>query len=266
MKRGGVRIIGVDCATDPRKVGLALAQLDGSKARMLAAERGSDSSSVAGRIAEWMGADRRVLLALDAPLGWPLGLGDTLARHSAGEVVTTEPNRLFRRLTDRVVFAEIGKLPLDVGADRIARTAVAALDLLERLRALTGRAIPLAWGPGICDAEAIEVYPAGTLAALGVRSTGYKAPDQLERRREILGVLERRIELVGDGHALLENADILDAGLCVLAALDFLDGEVIEPENPEVARREGWIWVRPPSIARPSRRGSGPPNGTRAPE
>jgi hypothetical protein len=88
---------------------------------------------------------------------------------------------------------------------------VSALDLLERLRRLTGRAIPLAWGPEICEPAALEVYPAGTLAALGLRSSGYKAPGQLERRREILGVLARRIERMGDGHALLGNADILSA-------------------------------------------------------
>ena len=239
-------IVGVDCATDPRKVGLALARVDGSKVRLLAAECGSDSPSMAGRIAEWMGEEPAVLLALDAPLGWPVDLGTTLAGHSAGELVTGDPNHLFRRQTDRAVHAALGKLPLDVGADRIARTAVAALRLLGELRSLTGREIPLAWKSELVEPTAIEVYPAGTLVALGLRSTGYTEPSQTERRNEILQVLSKRIELRVERSLLLRNADVLDATLCVVAALDFLSGEVIAPEEPEVARREGWIWVRRP--------------------
>ena len=239
-------IVGVDCATDPRKVGLALARVHGAKARLLAAECGSDSPSMAGRIAEWMSGEQAVLLALDAPLGWPLELGSTLAGHSAGEVIDGDPNRLFRRQTDRTVHAALGKLPLDVGADRIARTAVAALRLLDELRSRTGHEIPLAWKPMLVEPAAIEVYPAGTLVALGLRSSGYKESVQTERRREILEMLSKRIELPLERGVLLQNADVLDATLCVVAALDFLSGAVIPPEEPEVARREGWIWVRRP--------------------
>ena len=245
-------IVGVDCATDPRKVGLALAQVsgpatrNGAKARILAAEVGSDSPSMAARIAEWMGEESAVLLAMDAPLGWPLALGSTLAGHSAGELVAGDPNHLFRRQTDRALHAAIGKLPLDVGADRIARTAVAALRLLDELRTLTGYEIPLAWKSELSEPAAIEVYPAGTLVALGLRSSGYKEPGQTERRREILQALLKRIELGVEPGVLLRNPDVLDATLCIVAALDFLSGEVIPPDEPQVARREGWIWVRRP--------------------
>lgn len=121
------RIIGVDCATEPRNVGLALAERGSAEASLVAVERGSSSTSLARRIAEWMGDGRDVLLALDAPLGWPSALGDALYGHGAGGAISEAPDRLFRRLTDRVVHDRVGKLPLEVGADRIARTAVAAL-------------------------------------------------------------------------------------------------------------------------------------------
>ena len=153
---------------------------------------------------------------------------------------------MFRRQTDRTVHAALGKLPLDVGADRIARTAVAALRLLDELRSRTGHEIPLAWKSELVEPAAIEVYPAGTLVALGLRSSGYKEPGQTERRREILEILSKRIEGPLERGLLLQNADVLDATLCVVAALDFLSGAVIPPEEPEVARREGWIWVRRP--------------------
>ena len=47
--------------------------------------------------------------------------------------------------------------------------------------------------------------------------------------------------------ALLGNADLLDAAICVLAGRDFLDWKVLPPENPDLARKEGWIWIRPPA-------------------
>ncbi len=47
--------------------------------------------------------------------------------------------------------------------------------------------------------------------------------------------------------AMSENDRLLDAALAGLAGLDYLDGAVIRPEeDAEVARREGWIWVRRP--------------------
>jgi hypothetical protein len=77
-----------------------------------------------------------------------------------------EPNELFRRATDDDIKLRLGKRPLDVGADRIARTAAAALKLLDRLRRETGRPIPLAWTPDEDPTwRAIEVYPVATRIA-----------------------------------------------------------------------------------------------------
>ena len=36
----------------------------------------------------------------------------------------------------------------------------------------------------------------------------------------------------------------LDAGFCILAAVDFLRGDAMEPEDQQKAWKEGWIWVR----------------------
>ena len=43
---------------------------------------------------------------------------------------------------------------------------------------------------------------------------------------------------------MVDNDNALDAGLCVLAAVDFLRGSVMEPGDQEKARKEGWILVR----------------------
>ena len=43
-----------------------------------------------------------------------------------------------------------------------------------------------------------------------------------------------------------DNADALDAGLCILAAVDLLRGPLMEPKDEQMpkAQKKGWIWVR----------------------
>jgi len=45
---------------------------------------------------------------------------------------------------------------------------------------------------------------------------------------------------------LLDNPDVLDAVVCVLAGRDFLCGNARPPEHMDLALKEGWIWVRDP--------------------
>ncbi len=247
-----VRLVGIDCATQATQVGLAFGMV---RARQLFVERVSSHKTwdaiddeVARYIAE--APDGASLLALDAPLGWPSRMGDALHAHRAGVDFDAEANAIFRRRTDDVVADALGKRPLDVGAERIARTAHSALAFLGRLRRRHGTAIPLAWTQGsLEETSAIEVYPAATLAGRGLRSSGYKGTktQAWEARQSILDSLGAeaplddalRAEALGSDH-------VLDAVLCLLAARDFVVGEVISPENRELAAREGWIWVRPP--------------------
>ncbi len=238
-------LVGIDCATDSRNVGLALGALDGARLRLLEAIAGSPGTPPADTIVGWIAGARRALLAVDAPLGWPAPLGDTLARHRAGEALPeVSAHALFRRLTDDR--ERIGRQPLDVGADRIARTAHAALALLEALRRRTGHPIPLAWRPDFPHAiAAIEVYPAGTLRAHALPASGYKKAAQRAVRAEIVRGLAPRLHPGSHRGRLLADADVLDACVCVLAADDFLAGRAGGPGPGELerARREGWIWV-----------------------
>ena len=189
-----------------------------------------------------------MLLALDAPLGWPPALGGELGLHKAGNHLARPADELFRRETDRFVKRLTGKQPLDVGADRIARTAHSALNLLEELRDLTESKIDLAWTPAISErSQVIEVYPAGTFAALGLPATGYKKPADRAVRKRILRGIEEHVDLsLIPQETLLENADLLDAVICVVSAADFLNGRTVPPPDPELAEKEGWIWVRTP--------------------
>lgn len=236
-------VVGIDCATQARKVGLARAVGSGSSFKVTEAMTCGRSHAPADVVARWLDSKRSVLLALDAPLGWPLPLGEALGSHRAGLPLSVPGNMLFRRHTDRVVAERTGKTPLDVGADRIARTAHWALSFLDELRQELQEPIPLAWStPFTHRVAAIEVYPAATLLARGVSLRGYKQSDGVRERELILEVMGHCIDLSQlDGVAAL-GVDALDAIACVLAGVDFLEGRAVPPDQMDLALREGWIW------------------------
>jgi predicted RNase H-like nuclease len=240
--------LGIDVATTHSKVGLALAVYESHyRATLLKVQQCGKDTSPANTITDWIrGQEGRIIMAMDAPLGWPKAMGEELSKHSAGmDLTLKEPNQFFRRETDRFIKSKIGKTPLDVGADRIARTAHAALALLGDVRNRLGKKIPLAWSSNFTDIAAIEVYPAATSKALGIRSYGYKAKDQKNERKEILRGLSGLIEIGEHEPDLMKNPDVLDAVVCVIAGMDFIAGRVMHPEKSALAKREGWIWVRP---------------------
>lgn len=177
-----VDILGIDCATAAADTGIARATLSPGDDRpqlnfLRAGTRGTPVSAV---LAQLLSPGRRLLVGLDAPLGWPAPMAELLPRHAAGDAVGYGANELFRRHTDRVVRERIGKQPLDVGADRIARTAVAALELLAELRERTGRRIPVltrgravpAWLAGDAAGDA-----ASRVSAPGISAPGVSAAD-----------------------------------------------------------------------------------------
>ena len=238
-------LVGIDCATVDAKVGLALGVFSDRSLEVRQATLCSREQQASSLIARWL-TEREgpALLAIDAPLGWPAPLATTLIEHRAGEALKTAANAMFRRATDVFIHDELGKTPLDVGADRIARTAYAALRLLGDLRAKLQLSIPLAWKPGdVTEVAAIEVYPAATLLVHGIRSKGYKKPVQGEQRREIVAALKQRLRIAEGVPDLATSADLVDAAVCLIAGIDFLQGVAQYPGDPDLARREGWIWV-----------------------
>lgn len=236
-------VIGIDCATVASNVGLARARFHEGRWQLLETLVCSHDRPPVKIVTKWLRDEPETLLALDAPLGWPAELGPALAPHRAGDPLTAPIETLFNRATDRQVQARTGKRPLEVGADRIARTAWAALALLEAVRQASGHRIGLAWhADGAGGPAAIEVYPAATLIAHGLPTRGYKRPSN-PARPTIARWLQARLEGADVDLAALE-AHALDAVLCVAAGIDFLAGEAIAPEVPAIARREGWIWVK----------------------
>jgi hypothetical protein len=246
-------LLGLDCATLEKKTGLARGTFDGSRLRVDAVALGSAETPVVDTLLHWMEGEspgEDILICIDAPLGWPEPMGELLHRHQAGDPLPLDPNHLFRRETDRFVRRMVGKLPLDVGADRIARTAHKALAILADLRARSGLRIPLPFLPGpqsgVC---AIEVYPAATLLAHGFISSGYKGANGVQVRNALLAQVQEKADFRANLDLIAGNDDAFDAVVCLLAGVDFLKGEVYLPTNEDLAGQEGWIWVKKPPFS-----------------
>lgn len=132
-----------------------------------------------------------------------------------------------------------------MGADRIARTAHSALKIIRELSLLIGKPLELAWdNKNLKGISAIEVYLAATLDCYGIQSTGYKGKNQQFIRKEIITGLREHMIIPNSMDLLEQNADALDSAVCLLAAKDFIEGNVYFPENISLAKKEGWIWVR----------------------
>jgi predicted nuclease with RNAse H fold len=244
-----VLLIGLDAASDWRNFGFAVGRYTaGGPVTIEAAGvlgSGDKRSRLETTLGPWLGGASPALIAVDAPLGWPVGHAAALKDHVAGAALSGPKDALFRRRTDEAVRQRTRKRPLEVGADRIARAAFSALEALELLRTLTRQPIPLAWGEvpetGIA---AIEVYPAATLTVRGCLEPGYKAAENVAARLRIAAALSA--EIVGLSQRVTESDDVFDAYLCTVAARDYLDGAAVAPgvDETELAKSEGWIWVR----------------------
>lgn len=245
-----IQILGVDCAVQPERVGLARGTFDDG--RLVVHEATPGSPDLVRQLKEWIAPDVPNLLAIDAPLGWPAPLGTALAGHRAGQVLPDDAHRLFRRATDVVISAI--KQPLDVGADRIARTAHKALEILAELAGELGQPeIPLAWSPQLPRGVwAIEVYPAATLTACEIGIRGYKDRKTGEGdRRKVLSKLQTHLTLADDLMGpCVTCVDVLDAVACLLSGADFLANRATPPTKnlEELAQKEGWIWCRERSV------------------
>jgi len=252
VDRPSVRLIGLDAASQRSKFGYALGHFDPESGRVTVDRAGllDDGNDVLrNQIVPFICGGERALIAIDAPLGWPDGLKQLLQGHEAGmpPPAGLAKDASFRRHTENQVRKV--KIPLEVAADRIARAAFEALCVLNELRSESKQPLPLAWSPDFTGAASIEVYPGATLAVRKLARPKYKQTDQTSGREQIA------MSLVHEGlvgtlpteplRRALQDADILDAILCMVAARDFLMGECEPPDMAHIdqARREGWIWV-----------------------
>ncbi len=252
-------VIGLDWATQENARGLALGCVDaGGCLRVHEVKRASEKEPAKRTVKEWLAISPSALICIDAPLGWPERLPRELGPHKAGQAIDADPGMMFSRYTDCCVTTHIGREPLEVGANFIARTALSAVQFLGELRGRVSTSFPLVWKPEeIEKPSVIEVYPAGTLCAWGKDPSGYKGSGN-ERKKEETRLKREKISgwLIEKTTGLKEdfkkaNGHLVDAVLCLLAGRDFLAGECLNPPHggSRLIKKEGWIWVRRPELA-----------------
>jgi len=227
-----VCVIGVDWSTEESKRGVAVIHYSDEAIKILDLAACNSRRTALALISKTINEGQvPSLIAIDAPLGWPVGLRRGLMNHAAGIGLDVSPDEMFSRDTDRIVHQTLKKRPLEVGANLIARTAHSANQFLHDLRKHTSRQIPLLWQPDeLRDVGVIEVYPAATKIVTSPHSAAMA-----------LGVTVVKSVRV--------NEHVEDALWCALAAVHFVRGECRLPDDPEKSRREGWIWVRDREIS-----------------
>lgn len=272
------RIIGIDCAADPENIAVASATKAGTRLtidRVLLGEESSPDRTrpdrlrcLATAISDLIPTEMPTLLALDAPLGWPVAMRRVLAESAAGPVpgIPEDASLFFRRCTDRFVARKTGKTPQSVGASWVASLMHTALRLIDLIAKECGERTSMG-GTALTrdnsfseNVHFIEVYPAlaGPLF-LGNQSSWKKVGEKLDGFREknweiAEERLRKRLRIdfaLGDG-VETDNERFRDHGvdaiLCAWIGFRFLQGECVSPQRNETETsaddlaREGWIW------------------------
>jgi predicted nuclease with RNAse H fold len=244
-----VKVVGIDLAAQPEKTGVVvLTTQDGARPLVRPWQGAATDDALIDAAVD---SD---VVAVDAPLGWPVEFVAAIAAHERlepwlGKVDRT--NLCFRR-TDEVVRARTGRWPLSVSADKLGIVAMRCALLQEGMavRAWDGRRQPRD-GSG----QLIEAYPAAALKLLGLPASGYKGPkpESRELRRRILRGLAVMSDLEQVFETSVASDNHLDAVVSALVGWMAATGRTDRPVSAvdqRLALIEGWIHLpRDPHLA-----------------
>ena len=180
-----------------------------------------------------------LVLAIDAPLGFPVAFSELLARRPTPNIdplVAEIDNPLAYRETDRHIYRTFRKKPLSGSFDKLGNNATVAIMHTRRLSTAGQLRVMPFDEPQIGIPTAIEVYPA--LLKRKKRVGGQSPAECLPGLRALLP------SGVSDG------TDECDACLCALLALAYgYGGQIVSlpmMQAPTGAiadiKREGWIF------------------------
>jgi predicted nuclease with RNAse H fold len=236
-----VLTVGVDLAAEPAGTALAVVDWGTDGAAITEVVRGATDDVILAALA------RASKAGIDCPLGWPSAFVSFVADHQVGHV--TIPGGLIGkawrrqlawRVTDEVVRAETGLIPLSVAADRIGHAAMRCAGLLAQL-ARQGQPADRC-GRGVI----VEVYPAASLKCWGLPHRRYKNsrhPQALEALIDDLLVAAPWMDLGACESLCRASHDATDAVIAALTARAAQKDLVTWPDKRQqaAARSEGWI-------------------------
>jgi hypothetical protein len=242
-KRGSILyIIGIDSAVQDKNIGMVLCEYVNRQIHIK--DKWDKSNTFEYQIEKWIDKNKTIL-AFDSPLGWPKAFSEQLNNHHAGMTLGNDDKLFFKRQTDIDIALRFGKIPLEVSADRIARTAFHTLRRLGNLKTINSRKIEIIWNTtDYFDIGYIEVYPASTLLANKLSIRGYKQSE--EQRKRIFEDLAKQYTIINEEVTSLFSIEHdFDAFICCLAGVDFLENRCKRyKELNDVIRKEGWIWTK----------------------
>lgn len=239
-----MNIIGLDAAVQDKNIGCVRGTYHNGSFTLT--EKWDRKGSLEDLIAGWVKESGQTVLAIDAPLGWPVTFRKILNTHCAGRPVETDPELFFKRKTDLNVRQRFKKWPLEISADRIARTAFFTLKRIGGIERRLEAELPLLWSMDeLRDYGMVEVYPAATILANGFSVKGYKK-DNTDIRNTLYDALKTGYDFSNPGALDLTSIEHdFDAFICCLACIDFIEGQAVAPEVIDRdMKEEGWIWVK----------------------
>jgi len=238
-----MKIIGFDSAVQEKNIGLVLCNYENGVLTL--EDKKNNTLTSEKQILIWSANDESIIMGIDSPLGWPAGFGLSLKDHIAGNNINIDATSFFERETDKFIYKTFKKKPLEVSADRIARTAYYTLNRINTINNKIATKYEILWNHNNPLSKGfIEVYPAATLLANEIEIKGYK--DNKNCRERILEELKSKYNFV-----ITQNIDIttidhdFDAFICCLAIHDFIQRNVYFPDNQiNKYKTEGWIWTK----------------------
>lgn len=239
-----MNIIGLDAAVQDKDIGCVFGEY--RRGRLLLMQKWERKEPLEDFIFACIRDSPSAILAIDAPLGWPVSFRKVLNNHCAGRPLDVDPQSFFKRKTDLDVRQRFRKTPLEISADRIARTAFFTLQRLGKVEKQIDKKLELLWDvKSRNDHGLLEVYPAATLLANGLSIKGYKKENITARKKlyEELGALYNFSNPLNLD--LTEVEHDFDALVCCLACADFIEGKSRAPDvlDREI-KEEGWIWIK----------------------
>ncbi|WP_046226982.1 DUF429 domain-containing protein [Paenibacillus dauci] len=245
-------IIGIDCATEHKNTGICV--YDYNNKKFIAYKAASTTMDTINSILKDHSKEN-FLLCWDTPLGWPIDFSSSLVNHLAGQYLRSAPLNFFNRSTDLFCHSLLGKKPLEITTNRIARTTHKTLGIINELQMKYPK-MKLLWDPKEeFEIGYIEVYPVTWLLSESIvpnktkQYDSYKGTEQKNQRRrlDIIKELRKRgMKFNGMYKRMIKEEHFFDACLCCLGGKDFLDDRTIRPiNNISSIQKEGWIWIKP---------------------
>lgn len=251
-------IVGVDCSTDNSNNGIATLDTKKMIMKLINQKNGMNTVDlIYEEISNFIGQDsddRKVLICLDAPLGWPEKFGATLSSHDAGEYIPVDKSTFFSRYTDEFCSSQL-KLDrntvLDVAADKIAKTSYTVLEMINNLnnKFINNKKLSLVWDPREkFEIGIIEVYPRTWITQTRLSKLKYKsshsanAKTKKRNRKWIVGFINS-LYTITNLNKQGTNEHRVDALICCLIGDYFMRNMCCSPPNGNtIVKKEGWIW------------------------